>query len=89
MEAKKLTPEQQAFIHDEMGDFTVDEPEKIDPELTKRLDDGLKKFDRLATTVFKTAKIPENGKAQVFPAGGAAPDPNDIKTTQAYKDLST
>lgn len=87
MGERKLTSEQIEFIHDEIGDFTVDDPEKLDGELTTRLENGLKKYDRLAKNVFKVAKGNEEDKP-VFPPAGNSPDQNDITKTQAYKDLS-
>jgi hypothetical protein len=85
MESRKLSEQEAAYISDYIKDFTVDEPDKIEQELNKKLDEGLKTFNHLATNIFKVKKEDAAG------AGIAAGKPGnveDAKNTQAYKDLS-
>ena len=84
METRKLSEQEAAYVNDYISDFTVDDPEKIEVELNKKLDEGLKKFNHLATNIFKTKK--EDAPPGIPPATPA--DQEDIKNSQAYKDLS-
>jgi len=86
MTQRKLGEQEIGFISDYIKDFTVDDPDKIEVELNKKLDDGLKTFNHLATNIFKVKKADQGDNGGMPP--GNTPDPENIKESQAYKDLS-
>ena len=88
MESRKLDEQQVEYLSDYIKDFTIDDPEKIEIELNKKLDAGLKSFDHLATKVFKVKK-PEPPPGGGVPPADVPEGDDAIKQTQAYKDLTS
>ena len=85
MDARKLNEQETKFLLDHIKDFTVEDPEKIEPELNKRLDEGLKKFNFVVSDILgiKKDETPPGGLPPATP-----PDPGDIKNSKEYKELT-
>ena len=88
MESRKLDEQQLEYLNDYIKDFTVDDPEKVEVELNKKLDDGLKSYDHLATKVFKVKKEASTSNDGTPPADKVPGDDDAIKQTEAYKELT-
>jgi len=85
MDARKLNEQETKFLLDHIKDFAVEDPDKIESELNKTLDAGLKKLNFVVSDVLGIKKEEQPGGG--LPPG-VVPDPGDIKASKEYKDLS-
>jgi DNA-directed RNA polymerase subunit L len=88
MESRKLDEQQAEYLSDYIKDFTIDDPENVEVELNKKLDDGLKSYDHLATKIFKTKKSGAAAADGGNPPTEVPVGDDAIKETQAYKELT-
>jgi len=88
MESRKLDDQQVSYLSDYIKDFTVDDPEQIETALNKKLDDGLKSFDHLATNIFKIKIKKDEATSGDAAAATELPAVDDIMQSEAYKQLS-
>jgi len=85
IQTRKFDESETAFIEDFTSDLKVEDEAKIDEIVNAKIDEGKKKYDRLAVDVFKTKKPAENKQDEHISMDA---DPEDIKSSSAYKELS-